>query len=206
MLEKIILSERIKEELTDICVSYNKEFGGYFLGEITSEGIYVDQGLIEQGEENSASINYIPRDLWDKVQNNPKKYILIPVHIHSRKSGEKVESYDPIWSKGDAKVMEASKIKNKFEYTLFIHPKLGREGEKMSNDKVQITSYKYNSLNLDNVEEIETEFEESFDDAYSFCNYFSPNINCHLNPKILKEIKLAIKNITKNYRQSVLIN
>ncbi len=201
MLEKIILSERIKEQLTDICISYNEEFGGYFLGEITSEGIYVDQGVMEKGEDNDASINYVPREFWNKVKTNPEKYVLIPAHIHSRKLDETIKSYDPVWSGGDSKVMEASNIKNDVEYNIFVHPKSGCEGEKMSRDKVQITCYKYNPLNLSKVKEIESGLAKSFDEAYLFCKCFCPDID-YVDPKILKKITSAVNNIAKNYKKS----
>lgn len=152
------------------------EYGGYLVGEQTPEGIKIIHGRIKSGKENSASVNYIPPDVWNIYQSDPHRYLIIPVHAHCRRLGEIIQKYDPYWSvsnksvrepagsvvdefyispepKADNDVMEASR-KIGMNYALFIHPQLNSEGTVMTENKIKFTGYKYDSQSIGKVKEI----------------------------------------------------
>lgn len=174
MLEQIIITEGLHNALIEASNS-NNEYAGYILGEITPAGIKLINAAISENETNSASVNYIPKKYWDKVQAEHNKYVLLSVHSHSVKLGDKIRWCDPLWSvkekpqspdekrqfiqvpgavTDDGDVIEALYKKIGAEYALFVHPRFGSDGETMAREKVQVTAYKYDSSSVGKVKEI----------------------------------------------------
>jgi len=179
MLERIIINEELHNVLIEASNS-NNEYAGYLLGEITPAGIKLVNAAIGENETNNASVNYIPKKYWDQVQADPDKYVLLSVHSHSVKFGNKIRWCDPFWSvkkepktleekrqfiqvssaeTDDGDVVEALHQKAGIEYALFVHPCFGSVGETMAQEKAQVTAYKYNPSSIGKVKEIPLQIE-----------------------------------------------
>ena len=179
MIERFVLNEnteKLMKELSDT----NLEWGGFFLAEFKDMGIVFGEGKINYYDEEEAKISNISTEYLEKARKMPERFTIIPTHAHTRKFGEVINVIDPYWTvnpddskelvrgtivndffisrkvgnRGDNKFATYFHNKECWDYQLFVHPAHGSEGSIMTQDKIKLTAYKYDSDSIGKVKEI----------------------------------------------------
>jgi len=183
MEERMLLGKIMAERLVNL-VNSDLEVGGYFIAEVTPQGIILYQGDVDCGGKTQVSLN---NNSFQKYMGAylayPDQTQVVLMHTHNCKWGEKVLPYNPYWSVNpdmDSLRFERGTVVNGFyiskkfnsscdngvaesvhkeyslDYHLFVHPRHNSEGAIMTPGLVEITSYIYDAGSFSRVREIPT--------------------------------------------------
>lgn len=154
------------------------EFGGWASAKREGNTIVILESELRQWKANSASLTSIPKFYVDRMKRDAS-YLVVAIHAHSVKVGNVIQDHDPYWSvsvdKGARRIVQNRYLTEKkqaddfvaealhkhvllhCDIQLFIHPRYGSEGKRMTAEDVEITAMKYDIGSLGNVKEIPIE-------------------------------------------------